>query len=109
MGRQMRIISRHWKGIAKPEEGDNYINHLRDETFPKLSEINGFIGASILRRATDRGIEFLIVTKWQSMEAIRQFAGESAHVAVVPAVVQTMMVEYDKEVAHYEVVEDRAH
>jgi heme-degrading monooxygenase HmoA len=104
----MTVISRHWKGIAKPAEADNYVNHLRHETFPKLSNIGGFIGASILRRATDRGTEFLIVTTWRSMEAIRQFAGEAAHVAVVPPVVQAMMVEYDKEVVHYEVVGDRA-
>lgn len=104
----MGIISRHWKGIVKPEEGDNYLHHLRHETFPKLSQIEGFLGASILRRTTTRGIEFLIVTKWQSMAAIREFAGEAAHMAVVPQVAQAMMVEYDQEVTHYELVEERA-
>jgi hypothetical protein len=39
------------------------------------------------------------------MEAIRQFSGETSDVAVVPQVVQAMMVDYDKTVAHYEVVE----
>jgi heme-degrading monooxygenase HmoA len=104
----MKVISRHWQGVARPEEADNYIAHLQHETFPSLSEIDGFVGASILRRTTDIGAEFLIVTKWQSMEAIRQFAGNAAHIAVVPAVVQAMMIEYDKEVAHYEVVENYA-
>ncbi|MBA3716141.1 MAG: antibiotic biosynthesis monooxygenase [Pyrinomonadaceae bacterium] len=100
----MGIISRHWKGIAKPDEEENYINHLRQDTFPKLRGINGFIEAFILRKTTDRGVEFLIVTHWQSMEAVRQFAGEAAGVAVVPLAVQAMMVEYDEEVAHYEIV-----
>jgi hypothetical protein len=39
------------------------------------------------------------------MDAIRQFAGDSPDVAVVPAVVQAMMVEFEKTVAHYEVVD----
>ena len=104
----MRVISRHWKGIARLEEADNYIDHLQNETFPSLSKLDGFIGASILRRTTEKGAEFLIVTKWRSMEAIRQFAGGTAHVAVVPAVVQEMMIEYDREVTHYEVIENSA-
>jgi heme-degrading monooxygenase HmoA len=99
------MISRNWQGLARPEEADNYIDHLRQDTFPKLSEIDGFISASILRRPTDQGVEFLIITRWQSMEAIRQFAGDQAHIAVVPAAVQAMMVKYDREVTHYEVVD----
>ncbi len=102
-------ISRHWKGVAKPEEADNYIHHLRNDTFPKLARIDGFIRASILRRSTVQGTEFLVVTTWQSIEAIRQFAGKSVHIAVVPPEVQAMMVEYDREVAHYEIVEEYSH
>jgi heme-degrading monooxygenase HmoA len=67
--------------------------------------IDGFVGASILRRKTNRGIEFLIVTTWRSLEAIRQFAGESENIAVVPPEAQAMMIEYEKEVVHYEVVD----
>ena len=103
------MISRHWKGVAKPEEADHYIHHLRNDTFPKLAKIGGFISASILRRSVPKGTEFLIVTTWQSMEAIRQFAGESVHIAVVPPEVQAMMVDYDREVAHYEIVEEYSH
>ena len=102
-------ISRHWRGIAKPEEADNYIHHLRNDTFPKLAAIEGFIKASILRRSIAEGTEFLIITTWQSVEAIRKFAGESASTAVVPRSVQLMMVEYDREVAHYEIVEEYSH
>ena len=39
------------------------------------------------------------------MEAIQQFAGKSAHIAVVPPAVQAIMVEYDKEVTHYEIAD----
>ncbi len=100
------MISRHWKGIAKREEVENYINHLRRDTFPQLSEIHGFISASILKRQVDQGVEFLIVTVWESMEAIEQFAGPTADTAVVPPSVQAMMVDYERKVSHYEVVEN---
>jgi len=100
------MISRNWRGTARIEEAENYVTHLRTETFPQLAQIPGFLTVSILRRATDDGIEFLIVTTWESLEAIRQFAGESAELAVVPPAVQAMMVSFDKEVIHYEVVEN---
>jgi heme-degrading monooxygenase HmoA len=100
------MISRHWKGIAKPGEADNYIEHLRSDTFPKLSKIDGFISATILRRTDKQGTEFLIITVWESIEAIERFAGATPDVAVVPESVQAMMVEYDRNVIHYEIVED---
>jgi heme-degrading monooxygenase HmoA len=99
------MISRNWRGLVRSEEADNYIRHLQQETFPQLARLDGFVSASILRRETDRGVEFLIMTLWESMAAIRQFAGEPVHVAVVPPAAQAMMVEYDREVAHYEVAE----
>jgi heme-degrading monooxygenase HmoA len=99
------MISRQWRGLAKPAHADSYVKHLREETFLKLGKISGFIDASILRRRVDQGIEFLVVTRWKSMEAIEQFAGRDPDVAVVPEKVQEMMVDYDRSVRHYEVVE----
>jgi heme-degrading monooxygenase HmoA len=49
------------------------------------------------------GEEFLIITEWDSVQAIEAFAGEDAESAVVPAKVQEMMVEYDKKATHYEI------
>lgn len=99
------MISRHWRGIVKESDAGSYIAHLRNETFPQLSAISGFRGASILRRAVEEGVEFLIVTRWESIAVIRKFAGENPEVAVVPEKAQAMMVRYDRTVAHYEVVE----
>ena len=65
--------------------------HLRRDTFPQLGQIPGFVGASILRRTVERGVEFLIVTRWKSLDAIQAFAGRDAEVAVVPDNVQRMM------------------
>ena len=99
------MISRHWRGVTRVTEADNYVGHLEHHIFPQFARMTGFVSASVLRRRVAAGVEFCVVTTWQSMESIRQFAGDSPDVAVVPAVVQAMMVEFEKTVAHYEVVE----
>jgi len=97
------MISRHWRGITKRERADDYIAHLKSDTFPKLASIEGFVRASILRRQVPSGTEFRIVTVWSSLQAIRAFAGADAEMAVVPSVAQSMMVEFDRRAVHYEI------
>ncbi|SRR5258706_7187490 len=99
------MIARHWHGIARPEFAQAYVQHLRAETFPALELISGFAAASILQRPVAQGVEFLVITHWRSIEAIRAFAGSNAETAVVPDVVRPMMVSYDRTVSHYEVVQ----
>lgn len=101
------MISRHWRGLAKTQHANAYVEHLRDETFPALQKLEGFISASILRRAVAEGVEFLIITNWTSLDAIRAFAGNDVETAVVPDAVQKMMVDFDRAARHFEVVEPR--
>jgi len=97
------MISRQWRGFAKAACATEYEEHLRTETFPELEKIPGFIDASILKRPLDHAVEFLVVTRWESLEAIARFAGADTEAAVVPAKVQAMMIEYDRRVRHYEI------
>jgi heme-degrading monooxygenase HmoA len=99
------MISRQWRGLARPNEAQNYIEHLRADTFPALRAIPGFVGASILSRPFGDGIEFLVVTQWRGLDDIARFAGADSEAAVVPAEVERMMIDYDHRVKHYEVVE----
>jgi heme-degrading monooxygenase HmoA len=99
------MISRQWRGIARCENAAAYQAHLKAETFPAIRKIEGFIDATILKRPVTIGIEFLIVTRWESMDAIARFAGDDVEAAVIPGNVQEMMLEYDVRVRHYEVVE----
>jgi heme-degrading monooxygenase HmoA len=99
------MIARHWRGVAKREFADAYVEHLHSETFPQLVQLPGFHDASILRREVEQGVEFLVVTVWKSLDAIRSFAGHDPESAVVPAKVQQMMIEYDRRPRHYEVVD----
>jgi heme-degrading monooxygenase HmoA len=102
------MISRHWTGICRRDRADAYIRHLRSETFPVLTTIAGFVRASILKRDVERGTEFQIVTVWESLDAIKSFAGEDAQAAVVPLVAQAMMVEFESRALHYDVVHTTA-
>ena len=101
------MISRQWRGLAHPNRAQDYIEHLRADTFPALRHIPGFLDASILSRPFGAGVEFLIVTRWASMDAIAKFSGADPEAAVVPAEAADMMIEYDRRVRHFEVVDWR--
>ena len=96
------MVERHWRGIARKERADEYIDHLKNDTFRKLKEIHGFVSASVLKRDLPDSVEFLVVTKWETIDAIKQFAGEKIDTAVVPEPVQHIMLKYDDKVSHYE-------
>jgi heme-degrading monooxygenase HmoA len=99
------MISRQWRGLAREDQARNYLKHLRTETFPALRKLPGFVDASILSRTIDRGVEFVVVTQWESLDSITRFAGADPEVAVVPAAVAAMMIEYDRRARHFDVVE----
>jgi heme-degrading monooxygenase HmoA len=102
------MICRHWNAVARPGQAETYVSHLRREIWPMLGAIPGFVRATVLRREVADGTEFRVVTEWESLDAIRAFAGADAEVAVVPEVVQAMMVRFDRRVAHYQVADTHA-
>jgi heme-degrading monooxygenase HmoA len=99
------MISRYWRGLAKADQAQNYTQHLRTETFPALRTLPGFLSASILTRPVADGIEFLIITQWRALDDIAGFSGQDLDAAVVPSAVARMMIDYDRRVRHYEVIE----
>lgn len=99
------MISRQWRCLVYPDHAAAYVTHLRTETFPALRKIAGFVDASINSRPLGTGVEFLIVTRWESLDAIVRFAGADPEVAVVPARAAAMMIEYDRRARHFEVVQ----
>jgi heme-degrading monooxygenase HmoA len=99
------MIARHWRGLVKRDRADAYIEHLQSDTLPQLVQLAGFQDAKVLRRDLPQGVEFLVVTIWNSLDAIRAFAGEDVETAVVPPKARDMMIEYDHKSRHYEVVD----
>lgn len=100
------MISRHWRALARTDRAHEYIVHLQRSTFPALRALPGFLGATIHRRDQSEGVEFIVITLWESAEAIRAFsAGDEVEVAVVPPEVREMMLEYDLRARHYRVID----
>ena len=98
------MIARMWRGFAIPERADDYVKHLQQSVVPELRQIDGFKGIYLLRRESSDGFVFVVLTLWESMEAIRKFAGENPEVAVVAPTARVLFREYDAEVKHFEIV-----
>lgn len=98
------MIVRAWRGRAARENPGAYIEHFHKNVLPELKEIEGFLGASLLRENRAEEIEFLVLTRWASMDAVRAFAGTDVSRAVVEPEAVAALKDYDRTVHHYEVV-----
>jgi len=99
------MIIREWRGRARRSQADAYPRHFRERVISELRDVPGFMGAQLSRRDVDAGVEFLVLTQWQSMDAIRGFAGTEVDKAVVEPGAAAALVEFHERVRHYEVVE----
>jgi heme-degrading monooxygenase HmoA len=98
------MIARVWRGWAAREKADRCEGLLRAEILPGIQRIEGYRGAYVLRRELEDGVEFATVTLWDSLDAVRAFAGEEDYeAAVVPPEARALLVRFDERSAHYEV------
>ena len=100
------MIVRVWHGRVAPQNEKAYIQHLTQHLFPAFRTIDGFLGGLLLRETRADGVAFMVVTRWASMEAIRKLAGADVIRAVVEPAAQEILIEYDRNVKHYELVAD---
>ncbi|HEV8687351.1 MAG TPA: antibiotic biosynthesis monooxygenase [Gaiellaceae bacterium] len=97
------MIARIWHGWTTPGNADPYEAHLRDVVLPGIEErIDGFRGVYLLGREAGDEVEFVTVTLWDSLDAVREFAGEDYEVAVVPEEARRLLTRFDERSAHYE-------
>jgi heme-degrading monooxygenase HmoA len=97
------MIARIWRGRALGANAEAYQRHVTQSVFPALPALAGHRGAWLLRRETAEGTEFLAVTLWDSLAAIRAFAGEDAERAVVEPAAREILADFDDFARHYEV------
>ncbi len=96
------MIARLWHGWTTRENADAYEALLRREVLPSIHRIHGYKGAYLLRRETRDEVEFVTLTLWDSMDAVRAFAGEDYEVAVVPPEARKLLSRFDQRSVHYE-------
>jgi heme-degrading monooxygenase HmoA len=100
------MIARIWKARAAPDRAEEYAAYLRSTVMPELAAIHGYRGVTLLSREQDREVEVTVITWWDSIAAVRAFAGEAVETAVVHDSAARMLVDFDREVAHHRVVID---
>ena len=101
------MIGRIWHGWTTPENADIYENLLRTEIFPGVASKNipGFSGIQLLRRPLDVEVEFITVMWFDSLDAIKQFAGKDYELAYVPLEARKLLARFDERSQHYEIRE----
>lgn len=100
------MIARTWRGETIPANADRYLQFFNKKVFPSLKAIAGHRGAYVLRRDAGSIVEFMVVTLWDSMQAIREFAGQNPEAAVVEPEARAILSDFDAHVRHFEVVHD---
>jgi heme-degrading monooxygenase HmoA len=92
---EVQMIIREWRGRAQATTASGYPKHFRRHVLPELERIKGFVGAHLSQRKLGDKVEFLVLTRWASMKAIRAFAGAELDKAVVEPEAVAALVEYD--------------
>jgi len=100
------MIVRVWRGQAPVASADAYERHVTQQVFPGLAGIRGYHGAEVLRRETSDGIEFIVMTYWESLEAIQKFAGPRAETAVVTPEARALLSNFEAFARHYTLAQD---
>jgi heme-degrading monooxygenase HmoA len=97
------MIARIWKGAVRRPDGDAYAQYMRRTGVAGYAETPGNRGVWMLRRDVEDRTEFVMFTLWDSLAAVKAFAGEDYETAVFYPDDDRFLVERDLEATHYEV------
>jgi heme-degrading monooxygenase HmoA len=97
------MIARTWRGATSEQDAEAYLRYLEGTGFREYRATPGNLGVLALRRVRDGRAEFLLLTLWESAEAIRGFAGEDIERAVFYPEDERFLIDREDRVCHYEV------
>lgn len=100
------LIARIWHGAVKKQRSDEYLRLMRTVALPDYRSVRGNLGAYALRREDGDVVHFLMLTFWQSLEAIAAFAGDEISRAKYYDFDNDFLLELEPTVEHYEVYAD---
>ncbi len=100
------MICRIWHGWTNHQNADAYEHLLQEEIFVGIANraIKGYRGIQLLRRPLDSEVEFVTLMWFDSLDAVREFAGEDYQVAVVPPKARQLLSRFDARSAHYQTI-----
>ncbi|HET7601057.1 MAG TPA: hypothetical protein VFK09_12235 [Gemmatimonadales bacterium] len=99
------MIARTWHGVVPSARADEYYRYLQRTGLPDYRATRGNRGVTVLRREEGDRTHFLLLTLWDSMDAIRAFAGEEVERARYYPEDRAFLLELEPNVTHYEVLE----
>jgi antibiotic biosynthesis monooxygenase (ABM) superfamily enzyme len=102
------MIGRIWHGWTSPENADAYEKLLREEILVGIKDrgISGYRGVQLFRRESGNEVEFVTLMRFDSLDAVRTFAGEDYEAAFVPLEARALLARFDDRSQHYEIRED---
>lgn len=98
------MIARLWHGVTPTEKADEYLAYLNRTGIPDYKATPGNQGVTILQRTDGDQTHFLLISLWESEEAIRGFAGEDIEVAHYYPEDTAFLLELEPNVVHYQVI-----
>ena len=101
------MIARIWRGRTPAAKGDAYVEYLLATGLRNYAAVPGNRGVRVLRRTEGEVAELLVLSFWESMEAVRGFAGDDVEAAVSYPEDDRYLLEREPTVAHYEVTVDQ--
>lgn len=100
-----RMIARIWKGWARRDDAARYEALFRDTVLPHVTAgVAGYRGVQLLQRDLGTEVEFTTMFWFDSMDAVRAFAGDEPERAVVPAPVRQLLSRFQDTVEHHQMV-----
>jgi antibiotic biosynthesis monooxygenase (ABM) superfamily enzyme len=95
------VITRLWRGWTASSNADAYERFLLTELFPSMRDIPGFRGAEVLRRADQGEVAFVTLTRFDTLDAIRVFAGDNYETPVLEPTARALLSRYDQRAQHF--------
>jgi hypothetical protein len=99
----MLMIARHWKGWTEVRNADAYETLLKSKVLPDLKRVAGYRGGYILRSEGANEVEFVVMNFFESIEAIRSFAGDDYSTPVFEPEARLLLSRVEPIARHYEV------
>lgn len=96
------MLTRLWRGWTAPENAEAYERFLLDDLFPSIRDRPGFRGAEVLRRFDGDEVAFVTLTRFDSLDDIRAFAGDNYEVPVLEPQALALLSRYDAHALHFE-------
>jgi heme-degrading monooxygenase HmoA len=97
------VIARIWRGAVRREDGDSYADYIEATGVAGYRETPGNLGVTMLRRDVDDRCEFLMLTLWESLDAVKRFAGDDYETAVYYPEDDRYLIDRDEKSSHWEV------